>query len=179
MPALQNQRHETFVQGLMSGLTGDEAYIRAGYKPNRFNASRLKTTENVLARMRELQEITAKAVNLDVQWVLTRLASNVERALQAEKPTEEGGEYKYDGAVANRGLELIGKHLGMFKERIEIGGHIQIANMELLEKLTPEERAQMRALLMAAAQRETANADARMIEGEGLVQITAADLSGK
>ncbi len=30
------------------------------------------------------------------------------------------GEYRYDGAVANKALELLGRHLGMFTERQEI-----------------------------------------------------------
>jgi hypothetical protein len=33
----------------------------------------------------------------------------------------ETGEFKYDGAVANRALELIGKELGMFINRREQG----------------------------------------------------------
>jgi len=34
-----------------------------------------------------------------------------------DKQGEPTGEYTYQGAVANRALELIGKHLGMFIDR--------------------------------------------------------------
>ena len=62
---------------------------------------------------------------------------NVERAMQAERvrrkadegaerKTDEGaeevpGEYVYNGSVANKALELIGKELGMFIDRKEVG----------------------------------------------------------
>jgi hypothetical protein len=57
------------------------------------------------------------------QWVLERLVDNVERALQLADPkdpaTEATARTKYDGSVANRALELLGKELGMFTERTE------------------------------------------------------------
>ena len=54
MPILQNQRHESFAQALAQGKTADEAYAQAGYKPNRKNAWRLKTNEDIAARVAEL-----------------------------------------------------------------------------------------------------------------------------
>jgi hypothetical protein len=54
------------------------------------------------------------------QWVLARLVDNVERALQlGEAGGGETARGKYDGSVANRALELLGKELGMFTERSE------------------------------------------------------------
>jgi hypothetical protein len=31
------------------------------------------------------------------------------------------GVYRYDGTVANRALELVGKHLGMFTDKVQVG----------------------------------------------------------
>lgn len=59
MPTLDNQRWERFAQALAQGKTGDDAYQEAGYKPNRHNASRLKTTETILRRVAELHERSA------------------------------------------------------------------------------------------------------------------------
>jgi hypothetical protein len=46
------------------------------------------------------------------EWVLTRLMENAERALQhvavLDKERKPTGEYRYDGSVANRALELAG-----------------------------------------------------------------------
>ena len=62
---------------------------------------------------------TAKAVEkvaLTQEWVLTRLMENAERALQhiavLDKERKPTGEYRYDGSVANRALELLGKQQG-------------------------------------------------------------------
>ncbi|MFA9381817.1 MAG: hypothetical protein ACERKO_12245, partial [Acetanaerobacterium sp.] len=55
-----------------------------------------------------------------------------DRAMQAEaimrynpvtKEMEETGEYKFDGYAANKALELIGKHLGMYLDKSEISGN--------------------------------------------------------
>lgn len=60
MPVLSNPKWEAFAQGLFEGKTADESYVNAGYKPNRHNASRLKTTETIAARVAELQQVTAE-----------------------------------------------------------------------------------------------------------------------
>ena len=57
------------------------------------------------------------------------LCSDVERAMQAEpvrrkfgdREEEVPGEYVYNGSVANKALELLGKELGMFIDRKEVG----------------------------------------------------------
>ena len=54
---------------------------------------------------------------------MSRLVENAERALQRVPVTNEDGtvvEYHYEGSVANRALELLGKELGMFIDRKEI-----------------------------------------------------------
>jgi hypothetical protein len=51
-------------------------------------------------------ERTAERVALTKEWVLEKLRENAEEALQVK-----GG-----SAVANRALELLGNHLGLFKE---------------------------------------------------------------
>lgn len=52
--------------------------------------------------------------------MLQTLKDNVERAMQSkpvlDRKGEPTGEYVYDGAVANRGLELLGRHLSLFPE---------------------------------------------------------------
>jgi hypothetical protein len=64
-------------------------------------------------------------VALTQEWVLTRLMENAERALQhvavLDKERKPTGEYRYDGNVANRALELLGKQQGMFIDRHEVG----------------------------------------------------------
>ena len=57
---------------------------------------------------------------------------NAERALQhvavLDRDGKPTGEYRYDGNVANRALELLGKPQGMFIDRHEVGQPNQFAN---------------------------------------------------
>lgn len=66
---------------------------------------------------------------LTEEWVISRLMANVERAMQAEAVRsgtgEETGEFKYDGAVANRALELLGKKLGIFSENVNLNAKFE------------------------------------------------------
>ncbi len=126
---LDNPRHEKFAQALFQGKSGREAYVLAGYKFNKGNFVRLKANEGIKARLSELQQQVAKAAvantALTKQWVLERLMENVARSMQHEAVRnadgETIGEYAYNGSVANRALELLGKELSMFIDRKEIG----------------------------------------------------------
>lgn len=125
MGMLKNSKHERFAQELAAGKTADAAYQEAGYKANRGNASVLKANQNVLARVQELQGRAVEKVVLTKQWILERLIANAERAMQAEpvldREGNETGEYTYQGNVANRALELLGKEMSMFVDRKEVG----------------------------------------------------------
>ena len=49
MPVLRNVRHENFAHELTKGKVAHEAYVLAGYRPNRGNATRLCTGNAVEA----------------------------------------------------------------------------------------------------------------------------------
>ena len=132
MPALQNPKHERFAQELAKGLTADKAYEAAGFKPNRGNAATLKQKESISTRVVELlsereaihAQATAEAIKstaLTKEWVIQTLMENVARAMQTvEVKRADGtgtGEFQYQGSVANKALELLGKELGMFVDR--------------------------------------------------------------
>lgn len=134
MAILTNPRHEIFAQELAKGETASDAYVTAGYKPSRANACHLQQQYNISQRIAEIlqerEQIHAQAtadavqrVGLNKEWVIAKLMDNVERASQARAVTDDEGkpigEYKYEGSVVNRGLELLGKELGMFVDRTE------------------------------------------------------------
>jgi hypothetical protein len=62
VPVLQDPKHEAFAQALARGQTADKAYVEAGYKPNRGNASTLKAKQSIQARVTEVQEAKARKV---------------------------------------------------------------------------------------------------------------------
>ncbi|RMI21358.1 terminase small subunit [Sinorhizobium meliloti] len=73
MPVLDNPRHEAFAQALFKGKTADEAYVLAGFKANRGNAATLKANQNIVKRLAELQERSAKRVEVTVESLALEL----------------------------------------------------------------------------------------------------------
>jgi phage terminase small subunit len=145
MPAVfRATQQETFAQAIALGQHAVEAAEAAGYVPTINGAgARLRGAE-VRARVAQLQaEIAERAVEIaaiDKSWVMRRLQENVERAMSIE-PVLDGkghptGVYKYQGSVANRALELLGKELGMFIDRNEVKTSMEIR----LEPMTRAER---------------------------------------
>lgn len=133
---LKNARHERFAQELAKGKSAAQAYRVAGFKGDRRDASKLRQHSDISRRVGELldrrEEVDSKAVELAIErtaitkeWVMERLRDNAERAMTAKPVTDhdgkETGEYRYDGSVANRALELLGREIGMFVVRSETG----------------------------------------------------------
>lgn len=163
MPILSNQRHERFAQELASGKSADEAYQVAGFRPNRGNASTLKAKQNITDRVNELQSRVAEGVVITKQWVLEKLVENANRALQTvaviDNEGQPTGEYTYNGNVANRALELIGKERGMFIDRKEVGTPGEFKSVE--EMNADELRAFARSEAEALGLRPEAFAESR------------------
>jgi hypothetical protein len=120
---LANARWEKFCQAIVSGghASHGDAYIAAGYHCKPEMADRcayiLMRKSPIMARIAELRVVEEAAiaklvekVSLTREWVLDELVDNVKKAKEGEK---------FDGATANRALELLGKQLGMFVDRQE------------------------------------------------------------
>lgn len=86
MPALKNTRHEAFAQNLAKGMTADEAHTKAGYTPNRRNAARLKTNEDIMKRIAELQGKAAERTIVTVE----SLTNELEEARQLATANNQG-----------------------------------------------------------------------------------------
>ena len=151
MPPLKNTRQETFCQEWVKDHNDSRAYKAAGYKCGTYNAAHagpniLLKKVNIRKRIMEIErpmleakrraEVkAAEASIIDRAWVVGRLVSNVDRSMQAEAVCDKDGNptgvYKYEGNVANRGLELIGKNLGMFQEQNPLEGLFAGANISI------------------------------------------------
>lgn len=116
-------KQERFVKEYLVDLNATAAYKRAGYSARgnsaEVNASRLLRNAKVEVRVQEAFSERAQRVEVDQDWVLEKLVANVARSMKVEavynKDGDEIGEYQYQGSVANKALELVGKHLGMFR----------------------------------------------------------------
>lgn len=112
MPALDNAQHEAYAAARARGARKGAAALEAGYAQAGAGAraSGLEKRPEVQARIAELRQqadkVIAKRQAVDRQWVMSELAGNVERAKTAG-----------DHSAVNRGLELLGKEMGMFVDR--------------------------------------------------------------
>jgi phage terminase small subunit len=121
-----------FVQEYLLDLNGTQAAIRAGYSPPTAQEQSARLLSNVIVKdvVAQAQAIRAEKVELDQDWVLRRLKLISDRCIQATPVLnangDETGEWKFEPAGANKATELIGKHLGMFVDRMIHSGEVAV-----------------------------------------------------
>jgi phage terminase small subunit len=124
---LTNSKHEHFAHMVAKGESPARAYVGCGYSESGAiqSGNRLLRKLDVAARVEELKtavsERQVEKFAVDRVWVLRMLTENARRAMQVEPVRDrEGnptGQYVYQGAVASKALELIGKEIGMFQPK--------------------------------------------------------------
>lgn len=135
MPKLTDKQ-TAFAREYLVDLNATQAAIRAGYSER--TASRIgpqllgKTC--VREAIEKAQAKRARRVEVTQDYVLSNLVEVVERTMQrapvldrkGEQVTDEEGRavWTFDAKGANRALELLGKHLGIFTDKIraEVSG---------------------------------------------------------
>lgn len=135
-------QQELFCAEYLVDYNGTKAAQRAGYaeKTAAAQASRLLKNVNVLSRVRALQKERLEKLAVTQESVLLNLLEVYDRCMQKKPVTEwdyetgqykETGEYAFDSKGALRALELIGKHLAMFTQKVEHSGSVETGNGEL------------------------------------------------
>ncbi len=103
-----------------------QASIRAGYSEAAAKeiGSRLLTYANIHEAIEEANKMRSERTNITNDYVLTNLKEVAERCMQKEpvldKDGNETGTYKFNANGANKSLELLGKHLQMFTDKMEV-----------------------------------------------------------
>ncbi len=135
MPKLTDKQKE-FVRQYLVDLNATQAAIRAGYSMKtayRQGADLLQKT-SIREAIEKAQAKRARRVEVTQDYVLSNLVEVVERTMQrapvtnrkGEQVTDEEGRavWTFDAKNANRALELLGKHLGIFTDKIraEVSG---------------------------------------------------------
>ena len=103
---------ENFVNEYFIDFNGAQAVLRAGYKstsPNRL-AVKLLNHPLVQAAIAEKKKERAEKTELSADYVITKLISIAEK------------QEDINAQAALRALELLGKHLGLYRDRQEISG---------------------------------------------------------
>ncbi len=122
-----------FVEEYLIDLNATQAAIRAGYSEataRSIGAENL-TKPDILEAIIEAKAKRSERTEITQDYVLKNIKKIVDRCMQAEAvekayvQTQDGDfaqiyAFKEQGAL--KGLELLGKHLGMFKEKVEHSG---------------------------------------------------------
>lgn len=105
---------------------GAEAARQAGYKSDhRKLAQRLLRRPDIREAIEQAQAERAEQCGLSAAWVLSNLKEVAERCMQGTEVKDRfgnviEGEWTFNARDANKALELIGKHLGMFIDRKQL-----------------------------------------------------------
>lgn len=145
---MNNNRHKAFIREYLKDQNGKQAAIRAGYSKRsaEVQASQLLRNPKVKAVILEKMKSLEEKVLVTKEYVVRGFKTVAERCLQIEPvmefdhderkmvqamaqiEDEETGEfklvgiYKFDASGANKALECLGKHLGIFIEKHEHTG---------------------------------------------------------
>jgi len=120
MPILENPKHEEFALRLARGEKQGEAYVKAGYSPNKGAASRLATTPRLQDRVEELRVAidkkvyTAMAVVNEENWQsLADMGLTIEWVALQYKEIYEGAMTANSFSAANAAIQSIQKLVDM------------------------------------------------------------------
>lgn len=113
-------------------MTRDQAYAEAGYKPDRKNAFRLTTNDDVMARVEELSVRVAEKAEWSAAERLASLKTIHDASLAEDRRTAIAAiaeANKMNGSYAPSKSEVTGR----------AGGPIKIADLSRLKGMTTEE----------------------------------------
>lgn len=150
------EKQQLFVREYMKDLHQTNAATRAGYSPKTAGqqANRLLKNVKIQAAIEELRNERNERLNIDVDYVIKTVVETIERCSQAKPVYDRDGEpimtetpngelapaYKYDATNVLKGAELLGKHLGMFTDKVEVSGGMAISTVsDLMDELSDDE----------------------------------------
>lgn len=119
-------KQSAFVHEYLVDLNATQAAIRAGYSAKTAceQASRLLADVKIAEAVKAAMDARAERTEITADYVLDGIKSLVERCIQAEAVKDNQGnltgEYKFEAASALRGYELLGKHLGLFPNKVDV-----------------------------------------------------------
>lgn len=112
-----------FVSEYLIDMNATAAAKRAGYK-NPEIGRQLITKNNVAAAIAAAIKKREKKTEITAEYVLSNLKTIVERCMSSSE---------FDARGAAKALELLGKHLGMFTDKVKVegGAPLLVLNAEM------------------------------------------------
>ena len=133
-------KQKDFCEQYVVDLNGKQAAIRAGYsaKTAKEIACENLTKPNIMKYLAKLIAKRSDKTEITAEYVLTGLQEVAERCLQRvpvlDKDGKETGEWRFEASGANRSLELLGRHLEMFTDKLKVDENIIIIVEDLRDK---------------------------------------------
>ena len=129
-----------FVREYLVDLNATQAAIRAGYSPKtaRSIANENLTKPDIQAAIERERRKLAERTELSQDEVIRGIRATIDRCNQSEAVCDASGKpvmvttpagdlvpaYRFEPMAVLKGLELLGKHLGMFTNRHEVTGKL-------------------------------------------------------
>lgn len=134
-------KQERFCAEYLVDYNATQAAIRAGYSAKTAGSAgnRLLKNVEVLARVRAMQKEKIDKLCVTSDYVVMKLIETLEHCMAAvpvmEWNAEEHkkmptGEYQFDSKGATKCLELIGKHLGMFEDKVNVNASVNTGQLD-------------------------------------------------
>ena len=158
------KKQKRFVEEYLIDLNATQAAIRSGYSPDTAKSigSENLTKPDIQARIAKAMAERSKRTGVNADRVVAELAKiafvNAEDVIDAETATvkpnaaredtaaiqsvkvktfgEDGLEREIKMADKIKALELLGKHLGMFKDKVELSGTLETEKNKLDDLLS-------------------------------------------
>ncbi len=133
-------KQQLFVAEYLVDLNATQAAVRAGYSEKTAYSvghENLKKPE-VAAPIQEAMEVRSQRTEIAQDWILEHLKLVYEASIEARPVYDKNGKEKgfsFNPAAANRALELLGKHQGMFADNLKLGGTLGLCWEDALKEL--------------------------------------------
>nr|DAQ89762.1 MAG TPA: Terminase small subunit [Caudoviricetes sp.] len=135
-------KQKRFIEEYLIDLNATQAAIRAGYSEKTaysIGEENLKKPE-IKRAIAEAQSNRSSRVQITQDDVIRMLIENIEKSsgtkqvvITQTRKSEDGefvgddvAQFVYEPSSVNKALELLGKHLGMFKDKVELTGELNV-----------------------------------------------------
>ena len=138
-------KQKRFIEEYLVDLNATQAAIRAGYSAKTADVQGAQNLVKLKVFIQEAQNKRSERIQISQDEVIRRLLENADIA-SGKKPTtitipskNENGEvigndvahFVYEPSAVNKALEMLGKHLGMFTQKVEMSGSVVNQNINM------------------------------------------------